>query len=296
MAREKDFETAIARYPELLEEGLRLIGRQVVVHGRRMDLLFEDPARNQLVAELKWGPIRDKDIGQIMAYEGWRVSNGPVRVMLVGTRVPPNIQATLDHHGIGWREITASELRKFLLAKGDEELAETFDDTHLDLGVSAPVGVDRAGPTGLPKPSARSGPAALFVPVEGKWLVKARDYFSVGNNLLYFYTNAGIGQAAMLDIRRVYFKEKGQTAVTAVADFVELKTEKPVSNRLPESTESTGTTGLFYYGFRNLKQIDPISLQELRYYSTDVALRNDVPGARIIVDPGTDNSSVRNDT
>lgn len=46
--------------------------------------------------------------------------------MLVGTRVPPNIQRTLDHHGILWRQITEAGLRSYLLDRGDEELASRF--------------------------------------------------------------------------------------------------------------------------------------------------------------------------
>jgi hypothetical protein len=53
MPNEKDFETLLAKYPELIEVGLQLRGRQVVVQGRRMDLLFEDTVGRQLIAELK---------------------------------------------------------------------------------------------------------------------------------------------------------------------------------------------------------------------------------------------------
>jgi hypothetical protein len=42
MLLEKDFEDIIARYPELIKDGLTLKGRQVTLYGRRMDLLFED--------------------------------------------------------------------------------------------------------------------------------------------------------------------------------------------------------------------------------------------------------------
>ena len=135
MANEKDFETAIAKYPELIEEGLHLVRKQKIVQGRRLDLLFEDRGKNQLVAELKWGPIKDQDIGQVMWYAGCCLISGrPTRAILVGTRVPPNIQKILDFHGIGWKQITPSELRKFLRAKGDEDLAKVFDD---DIGAES---------------------------------------------------------------------------------------------------------------------------------------------------------------
>ena len=37
MANLRDLEEALARYPEMIEEGLPLIGRRVVVCGRRTD-------------------------------------------------------------------------------------------------------------------------------------------------------------------------------------------------------------------------------------------------------------------
>ena len=46
-------------------------------------------------------PILDKHIGQIMSYEGSVLSekDPDVRIMLIGTRVPPNLQKALDQHG-----------------------------------------------------------------------------------------------------------------------------------------------------------------------------------------------------
>ena len=37
MANDRDFEDAVAPYPEIIEEGLRLIGGNGVVRGRRID-------------------------------------------------------------------------------------------------------------------------------------------------------------------------------------------------------------------------------------------------------------------
>jgi len=283
VASEKDFETAIAKYPELVEEGLRVVDRQLFLEGKRMDLLFEDRLKNHLVAELKWGPIKYADIGQIMSYAGYLVAGKPVREMLIGTRVPPNLQAILDHHGIEWKQITPSELRGFLRAGGDERLAKMFDADVLvpdtspreDEGTGAQVQDSR-------RPPADSDSAALFAPVEGRWLDAARNYFAAGKELLFFLTDASIGQAAELDIKHVYFKNKGETEVTARGDLVRVTTDNQPLSRLPGHAHDTGR---FYYGFRNLGPIQPIQLTELRYYNTDRALRNDVPGARIIKEP-----------
>jgi len=49
MILEKDFEDIIAKYPELIEDGLTLKGRQVSIYDRRMDLLFEDKFGRKLI-------------------------------------------------------------------------------------------------------------------------------------------------------------------------------------------------------------------------------------------------------
>lgn len=121
MFSEKIFEDIICKYPELIEDNLVLLGRQVYLYNRRIDILFEDKFKRKLLIELKVGPIKDQHIGQILAYEGMLLSsdNPTIRVMLVGNRVPPNIQKSLDHHGIAWREITFSALKTFLHEKND---------------------------------------------------------------------------------------------------------------------------------------------------------------------------------
>ena len=129
MFQEKDFEDIICKYPELIEEGLTFLGRQVTLYGRRMDVLFEDKFKNKLIIELKNGPIKDEHIGQILSYEGMLLSaeDPTIRVMLVGNRVPPNIKRSLDHHGIAWREITHSWMKEFLLDRKDESFLEIFE-------------------------------------------------------------------------------------------------------------------------------------------------------------------------
>ena len=133
MILEKDFEDIIAKYPELIEDGLTLKGRQVSVYGRRMDLLFEDKFGRKLIVELKIGPIKDSHIGQVLAYEGTLLSNEDptIRVMLIGNRVPPNIQRSLDHHGIVWREITLNSLKEFLSTKNDLQYLGLFASEEL---------------------------------------------------------------------------------------------------------------------------------------------------------------------
>ncbi|PKN30449.1 MAG: hypothetical protein CVU64_03220 [Deltaproteobacteria bacterium HGW-Deltaproteobacteria-21] len=131
---ERTFETILARYPELIESGLKIKGRQVSLYGRRMDLLFEDAFQRKLIIELKVGPIKDQHIGQVLSYEGMLLSadDPTIRVMLVGNRVPPNIRRALDHHGIAWMEISVASLLKYLRKRSDEEMLSRFPPEELD--------------------------------------------------------------------------------------------------------------------------------------------------------------------
>jgi len=94
MLHEKDIQAILCKYPELIDEGLTLVGQEITIEGRRIDILYKDPFGRQLLIELKAGPIKDEHIGQIMSYIGRLLSseNPTLRVMLVGTRVPPIMQ------------------------------------------------------------------------------------------------------------------------------------------------------------------------------------------------------------
>jgi hypothetical protein len=134
MISEKIFEDILSKYPELIENQLKLIGRQVTLYGRRIDLLFEDKFKRKLIVELKAGPIKDEHIGQILSYEGMILSadDPTIRIMLVGTRVPPNLQRSLDHHGIAWKEITHNQLATFLVDKNDESFQTSFENQDIE--------------------------------------------------------------------------------------------------------------------------------------------------------------------
>jgi len=132
--KERHFEDIVEKYPELIEDGLILKGRQVRVKGKIVDLLFHDRHGQKLVVELKVGPIERNHIGQVMDYEGYLLSRDDptIRIMLVGNRVPDNFRRSLDHHGIEWRELQYSKLINFLKEKEDENLLSYFSDLDAD--------------------------------------------------------------------------------------------------------------------------------------------------------------------
>lgn len=121
---EKTFEDIICKYPDLIEDKLPFKGRQVIVAGKRVDVLFEDRHGQKLIVEIKKGTVRREDVAQLLDYEGYFVSpdDPNVRVMLVGNRVPENLRRSLDHHGFEWKEFTTTYLINFLRDKCDPEL------------------------------------------------------------------------------------------------------------------------------------------------------------------------------
>lgn len=124
---------------------------------------------------------------------------------------------------------------------------------------------------------------ALFIPVQGKWISGAFEYFKEGRDRLYFYTDSYIGQATDLGIKNVYFKLKGGNFISAKADFIDILESNPAEYRLP-GPKAVGKR--YYYGYRNLKWLlNKVGLSDLKYFKTGTNLRNDIPGACIIIDP-----------
>jgi hypothetical protein len=101
--------------------------------------------------------------------------------MLIGTRVAPNIQRSLDHHGIAWKEIGPSKILGFLREKQDGELVSVFD-AEVSLAPLAAKAPARSIKSGIPlQPAGVSGLApTLLVSVIRKHLNQALAEFSDG--------------------------------------------------------------------------------------------------------------------
>jgi hypothetical protein len=273
----------------MIEEGLRLIGRQVTVCGRRIDLLFEDRFGQKLVVELKWGPIKDEHVGQVMYYQGAILSGGePVRVMLIGTRVPPAIQRSLDFNGLAAREIRLRDLIDFVKSKGETDLVRAFEaDLPLSEAAMKPKASNRAAMRAAAPLAPLSGSLALLAPVNKYWIEKAFADFERGKKKLRFGTDSSHLVHALDhkgDIHRVYFKATGENDISASARFVSIDAENPAEDRLTGSAETSELWyAKYYYGFCDLERTEPpIPLASLRRYPSGKALRNDAPGACLV--------------
>ena len=60
---EKDMETPVATCPDLfIEPGLSLVRRQIVINGRRPDILFEDRLARHLLVEVQSGRLDENHV------------------------------------------------------------------------------------------------------------------------------------------------------------------------------------------------------------------------------------------
>jgi len=282
---EKIFEDILIKYPALIEDGLVLTGRQVTVYGRRMDLFFKDVHGRQLIVELKAGPIKDQHIGQVMSYEGLVLSheNPDLRIMLIGTRVPPNIQRSLDHHGIAWKEITISDIQRFLTKEKDGEFNK-FLEKRFNIPL-APIAVFKKQNKFIYQ-GVQSCIPSLFIPIKKQEVEKAENKFKKGVEKVYFYSNSNIGEIDSLVVKSIYFKFKGDNQISVKADIVDFTQEFPKNYPL---FEGESLQGKYYYGFINLRRLKQcVPLVDLKHFVSSKNLRNDVPGACIILDPGVE--------
>jgi len=138
MFNEKIFEDIVAKYSELIEDGLVLKNRQANVKGKRIDLLFEDRHGLRLIVELKVGTIKRDHVAQLMDYEGHFLSsdNSTTRAMLVVNCVPLNFRNSLNRRGFEWKEITISDLIGFLRNKEDKAFLEYFSMEESESNIS----------------------------------------------------------------------------------------------------------------------------------------------------------------
>jgi len=136
---EKQIEDVLQHNPDIIEDGLIFLDRQVPLGNRRIDLMFSDKDSQILVVELKKGEIQRKDIGQIIEYMGYFLErknelkhDTSIRTMLIGSKVPDQIQLSLNYFGVEWKELDKDIIRQHidllpLPEKKDLVMPETTD-------------------------------------------------------------------------------------------------------------------------------------------------------------------------
>ena len=137
---EKDMETAIANCPDLfIETGLSLVRRQVVINGRRPDILFEDWLARQVLVEIQSGRL-DEDHVQRHFYYFFdyraKYPSNHLRLLFIANRIVPQHKEFLDEHGYEFREIPESDF-----ARRVTECAARTDHSDLSVEVATTPGV-----------------------------------------------------------------------------------------------------------------------------------------------------------
>lgn len=125
---EKDIENIIAAHPDEIfpGEGYILVGQQVVVEGRRLDVLFEDKHKRKVIVEVKRGILTREASGQIAEYYGLlknRNLSETYELILCANVIPKERKTFLETIGIDCKELGITLIT---------DLAKKFDYTFLD--------------------------------------------------------------------------------------------------------------------------------------------------------------------
>jgi hypothetical protein len=113
---ESQMEDAVARCPDrFIENNLQLVRRQIVINGRRPDILFQDVLRRHLLVELQRGRLDEDHLQRhVFYFYDYRAKypESHPRLMFVANRVIPQHKEFLDDHGYEYREIPDREFAR----------------------------------------------------------------------------------------------------------------------------------------------------------------------------------------
>jgi hypothetical protein len=113
---ERNMEEAVANCPDLfIEPGLTLVRRQVVINGRRPDVLFSDILSRHLLVEIQCGRLDEEHLQRHFYYYFDYRAKYPstnLRLMFIANRLVPQHKEFLDEHGYEFRELPEHEFER----------------------------------------------------------------------------------------------------------------------------------------------------------------------------------------
>jgi hypothetical protein len=113
---ERDMEEVVARCPDLfIEAGLHFVRRQIVLNGRRPDILFHDVLKRHLLVELQRGRLDEEHLQRhVFYFYDYRAKYPDThpRLMFLANRVIPQHKEFLDYHGYEYKEIPEREFSR----------------------------------------------------------------------------------------------------------------------------------------------------------------------------------------
>jgi hypothetical protein len=125
---EKDIENLIAQHPDDIfpGEGFKLIGQQIIVEGRRLDILFEDKHERQVIVEVKRGILTREASGQIAEYYGLLKNENKDKsyeLILCANVIPKERKTFIETIGVACKELGVIQIT---------ELAKKYDYKFID--------------------------------------------------------------------------------------------------------------------------------------------------------------------
>jgi hypothetical protein len=132
-AKRNGFIAALVKYPQLIEDGLRLLSNSVVGRCGRNELVFAADQGSDLVVACQWEPVTKRDAERITALKRDLLSSehGKTRLMVVANGIDPAAVQILDWEGISCRWIGWGELCGFLDEQGERKLSEVFKTRNM---------------------------------------------------------------------------------------------------------------------------------------------------------------------
>ncbi len=125
---EKEIEDILVLHPELVENGLTLLGRQEQLENRRTDLTFRDNKGGLLLVEVKKAIVMEEHVEQIEDYINKlkKSYKDELRGLLIGQVIPPSIQLLCETKNIEWKEIAVDEIYTYLQKNNIDLLGQVF--------------------------------------------------------------------------------------------------------------------------------------------------------------------------
>jgi len=109
-------EEVVSRCPDLfIEAGLHFVRRQIVLNGRRPDILFHDVLNRHLLVELQRGRLDEEHLQRhVFYFYDYRAKYPDThpRLMFLANRVIPQHKEFLDYHGYEYKEIPEREFSR----------------------------------------------------------------------------------------------------------------------------------------------------------------------------------------
>ncbi len=143
---EREMEIGIAECPQLfIEPGLSLVRRQVVINGRRPDILFTDSLSRHLLVEVQRGQLDEGHVQRHFYYFfDYRAlhPHAHLRLMFIANRIVTQHKDFLDYNGYEYREYPEQAFARMLTQCGStsqEPIGSSVEPEEIPVALNSNV-------------------------------------------------------------------------------------------------------------------------------------------------------------